>query len=464
MSRALIERARGQRKAVLLCLLATALAGCLAGCARYRAQSLGTSSTLPERIPDLSIDPRLMPLPELAAHRFDPTDGLDMTEVAMLAVVNNPQLKVARAAAGVAHAQAFAAGLLPDPRLNAVFDRPDRGQAATTIAYILGLTFDVIGTLTRAPRYAAARQDARKTDLNLLWLEWQVVAQARLLFVRLTQQQQLMEVLQQTHALFADRNRLTQTALARGLLTLDAVSPHLVALNDVSRQINDLERLTSQSRHDLSDLLGLGPEVVVPLVGPVALADIDEAAIVKLLPDLPRRRPDLIALQAGYAAEDLRYRTAILAQFPVFDVGFHRARDATDVNTAGLGVTLFLPLFNGNHGAIAVEQATRQQLYVDYEQRLNAANSGIDRILAEQRINRRQLRDIDAALVELSRAAELSDAAFRARAINALAFTSLQASLLAKRIERINLTEMILEQRVALQTLIGGELPVRLAQ
>jgi outer membrane protein TolC len=328
----------------------------------------------------------------------------------------------------------------------------------------MGGSFDVIGTLTRSPRYAAARQDVRKTDLNLLWLEWQVVSQARLLFVRLTQQQQLMDVLQQTHVLFADRNRLTQTALTRGLLTLDAVSPHLVALNDVSRQINDLERLMSQSRHDLNDLLGLGPEVAVPLVGPVALPDIDEAAVAKLLPDLPRRRPDLIALQAGYAAEDLRYRLAIRSQFPVLDIAFHRARDATDVNTVGLGVNVILPLFNGNRGAIAVEQATRQQLYVDYEQRLNAANSGIARILAEQRINRRQLGDIEAALVELTRAAALSDVAFRARAINTLAFTTLHASLLAKRIERVNLTQMILEQRVVLQTLIGGELPVRLTQ
>jgi hypothetical protein len=33
---------------------------------------------------------------------------------------------------------------------------------------------------------------------------------------------------------------------------------------------------------------------------------------------------------------------------------------------------------------------------------------------------------------------------------------------LAKKIERINLQQAILEQRVALQTLAGGELPVRL--
>jgi outer membrane protein TolC len=183
-----------------------------------------------------------------------------------------------------------------------------------------------------------------------------------------------------------------------------------------------------------------------------------------LLPALPQRRPDLVALQAGYAAEDQRYRAAILAQFPALSVGFQRSRDATNTYTAGMNVSLSLPLFNRNRGAIAIEQATREQLHADYEQRLNAAASGIDRILAEQRINRRQLVEIDAGLMELAAAAEKGNAAFRARGIDALAFANLQASLMAKQIERINLEQAVLEQQIALQTLIGGELPVRLAQ
>jgi outer membrane protein TolC len=436
----------------------------LAGCARYRERPLGTVSTLPDRIPDLSIDPRRMPLPELAAYRFDPSDGLDITEVAMLAVVNNPDLKVARAAAGIAHAQAFAAGLLPDPRLNVASDVPDRGQAAKMTTYYFGLIFDVIGMLTRAPRYAAARQDARKTDLNLLWMEWQVIAQARMLFVRLTQQRQLMDVLVQNRAVYANRYTLTQTALDRGLLTLTMVTPHLVALQDVDRQIHDLERLASITRHDLNFLLGIAPEVAVPLVGGAALPVLDEVAIESLLPDLPRRRPDLIALQAGYAAEDERYRVAIMTQFPVLTFGFERSRDATNVRQGGLNVSLNVPLFNRNRGMIAIERATREQLHVDYQQRLNTASSGIERILAEQRVDRRQLLEIDSGLVELSRAADKSNAAFRSHDIDALAFANLQAALLAKRTERITLEQAMLEQQVLLQSLIGGELPVRLTQ
>src|SRR4051812_21125724 len=40
------------------------LAGSLAGCATYREQPLSSRSTLPNLIPDLTIDPRQMPLPE----------------------------------------------------------------------------------------------------------------------------------------------------------------------------------------------------------------------------------------------------------------------------------------------------------------------------------------------------------------------------------------------------------------
>src|ERR1700704_5482706 len=144
----------------------------LSGCATYAHQPLNTRSTLPDRIPDLTIDSRQMPSPDLAGHTFDPSDGLDMTEVAMLAVVNNPDLRVARANAGIAHAQAFAAGLLPDPLLNFGVDAPLAGAAAITSAFNLGLSYDVIALLTQAPRRAAAQQDATKTDLNVLWQEW----------------------------------------------------------------------------------------------------------------------------------------------------------------------------------------------------------------------------------------------------------------------------------------------------
>src|SRR5699024_5093374 len=88
-----------------------------AGCATYAPLPLVHGAGA--RVADMSVPASSMPTRPLAHHRFDPSDGLDVTEVAMLAVANNPQLKVKRDELDVAHAQAFAAGLLPDPRISA---------------------------------------------------------------------------------------------------------------------------------------------------------------------------------------------------------------------------------------------------------------------------------------------------------------------------------------------------------
>jgi outer membrane protein TolC len=440
-------------------LLLPLLLGALAGCVSYQPHPLGTRSTLGTDVAHISIDRSLMPLPELATHEFSAGGGLGMTDIAMLAVVNNPDLKVARADARIAHAQAFNAGLLPDPQFHFGLDFPYGAVGAVT-AFNMSLSEDVLALIQHSANRKAADEDARKTDLNLLWQEWQVVARARTLFVRVTQNERLMEILVRNRAVFADRYDRTQAALDRGLMTIDAVTPQLTALQDVDRQIRDLERQNNTDKHDLNALLGLAPEVLVPLNGTLMVPPLDPESVLSLLPDLPRRRPDLIALQYGYNAGDQRYRVAILGQFPAMSVGFNHARDTTPIYMAGFGVTLTLPIFNGNRGNIAIGEATREMLHEDYQNRLNTANGDVRRILDEHRVNARQLDAIGRELADLSRAANKADLAFRSRHIDALAFANIQTSLLAKQVEQLNLEQAILLQRVALQSLIGGELPI----
>lgn len=438
-----------------------ALCCTVGGCAAYAPQPLDQRPSLTTDLRALRIDAAAMSLPELAAHRFDPSDGLDMTEVAMIAVVNNPDLKVARLDAGVAGAQAFSAGLLPDPQLALSTDLKNSSSAAdASKAFSAGLSFDFASLLTLADRRRSADADFGKSRLNLLWQEWQVVAQARLLFVKLTQSATLMQILERNRALFNERNQRTQAALALGLLTVDAVAPNLTALQDVSKQINELERSRNQNRHDLNALLGVAPEVVLDLKGDAQLPALDAAMVRKLLPDLPRRRPDLIALEAGYAAEDARYRAAILGQFPALNVGLTRARDSSSVTSTALGVSISLPIFNRNRGNIAIEKATRAKLHEEYQQRINKGINEIDRLLAEQTISARQLVEVDGSVVALKAVADKAEMAFRANNIDMLAFASLRAALLSKEIERTTLQGAILEQRVALQALLGGDLPM----
>ncbi len=430
----------------------------LAGCAIYRPLALPTDDALLRDVARLAVDADRMPDAALAAHRFDPSDGLDITEVAMLAVANNPELRLARADAGVTRAQAFSAGLLPDPQLALGRETAMGSPAGATVAFTAGLTVDVAALLARSSTHAAAAADARKSRLDLLWQEWQTVAKARLLFVKLDAIARSQDVLGQQRTLLRRRLDAATRAVERGLVNSDAATPQLTAYEDANRQWNDQERQRNQARHDLDALLGVAPEVTLTLVGPADVGTMDADQVRAAIAESPRRRPDLLALQAGFEAQDDRYRGALRAQFPAITVGPTRARDTSDVNTAGFSLGITLPLFNRNRGNIAIESATRDKLRIDYQQRLDATAVESHRLLDEQVILRRQLAEIDASLPALALAAERAGKAYAASNIDALALTNVEGALLARRLERIAAQQALQEQAIALQALLGTHL------
>ena len=429
----------------------------LAGCASYQPAPLASDVELVCRVDALSVDTATMPTPALRAHRFDPSDGLDITELAMLAVANSPDLRSARADLGVTRAQAFAAGLLPDPQLALSREQVVNHVPGATTAFGLGLTIDVGAILARSSTRAAADGETRQARLSLLWQEWQVVAQARLLFVKLRALEATRDLLQRRDAVLGPQVARARDAVARGLATSDAIAPLVAAQADVARQLADTLRQDNQARHDLDALVGVAPEVVLPLVGDADVAPPSAAQAASALALAPRRRPDLLALQAGFDAQDARYRGALAAQFPTLTVGPTRARDTSHVDTQGIAIGLSLPLFNRNRGNIAIEQATREKLRLDYQQRLDTAASETHRLLQEQALVARQRADAEAATADLRRIADHAETAFAAHAIDALALTTAEQAWLARALEAIAAAQALQEQAIALQALLGGD-------
>lgn len=437
-------------------IVLAALCSISAGCASYRPEPLDTAPRMARDVARIEVDAARMPLPALRSHRFDPSDGLDIDEVAMLAVANNPQLKVGRDRLGIARAQAFAAGLLPDPQLALTRDVATNGGPGNTSAFSAGLSYDVNALLTRSARFAAADASARQVNLELLWQEWQVVGRARLLFVRNVEQQRLLEVLTQTRKLLESRYQAVKAALAQGNATLDAAGADLVALQDARRQIDELERRARRNRIELNRLLGLAPDAKLRLVGGAALPRPDAAKIRASLAELAQRRPDLLALEAGYRSQEERFRAAVQAQFPALNVGLTRARDTSGLYTQGIGITLSLPIFNGNRGNVAIERATRRQLHDEYRLRLDDATAEVYALLGDQALLGEQLAGVRSALAALGQAAASAAAALTAGNVSELAFANVQSALLAKRVEEITLEQRILEQHIAILTLAGS--------
>ena len=116
---------------------------CISGCAVYHAVALPPAPDLAST-PALTVPASEFWLPGLKPRPF-PTNGLDETAVVTLAVFNNPDLKAARLEMGVASAQLFQAGLLPDPQLTADFAKSHLNYGAKN-----GLREDKQAQKTRA--------------------------------------------------------------------------------------------------------------------------------------------------------------------------------------------------------------------------------------------------------------------------------------------------------------------------
>jgi outer membrane protein TolC len=421
---------------IILCVLFSA-ATALAGCASYERLPLNKESSLAPRASDL-----------------EGASGSRITFATLdrLVAINNPDLRAARARLGVAAAQVMQAGILPNPAVAVSYPFVIAGP---------GVIQNVKSILLLGTRREAAQKAASETSAALLWQEWLTIGKARLLAVDIISGERQKGLIAETRKFLQERFDLTSAAVKEGNATLATLSPDLAAVGDIQKAYDDLERLQLSRRHQLNALLGLVPGAELTLVAPAGVPSIDPPLIRRQLAALADRRPDLIALQYGYQSEDAKVREAILSQFPNLSVGINSTGtgETSATLTFGPQVTIDLPLFDRNQGAIAVEQATREQLYQEFNARLSAAAGEINALLSEQTLLSRQLAGVEPRLKEAHAIAQMADMAFKQGAFDERAYVEIEVALLAREQEKAGLQQAILEGQVGLATLTGAGMP-----
>jgi cobalt-zinc-cadmium efflux system outer membrane protein len=441
------QPARQLALAVSLCLLLT-------GCATYRPEPLDDNPAVlsPPVLAVLARDAAAIRRPFLRPAAIDLAQPLDANAVATLAVISNPDLKAMRLRAGVADAQAFAAGLLPDPTFSIGVDQVLSGpDVFLGLASSLGL--DIAALRRRGAVRAQARAEARRVRLDLAWAEWQTSGQARIQAARIG-------ALERAEALARSSRDATQTILdrmlraaGRGDILPDQVQGARVAAFDSADRLRSAERDLAAARLELARLIGLPPGFELRLAPvPLAPPPPDAAALFAVA---VRERTDLQALRAGYGAQEAAVRKAVLDQFPTLDLSLNGARDTAGNLTLGPSLAFTLPLWNRNRGGIAVERATRTAVKAEYEARLFQTRADIAAAADALRVLRGQreafLRDLP-ALERFARANER--AAGRGDLAQNTAVTAVQA-LRDKQILLAQAERDMLEQTIALELLTG---------
>ncbi|WP_145961289.1 TolC family protein [Salinisphaera sp. LB1] len=427
----------------------------VSACATYHAKPLPDSPDLADAPPALQVPAKQLTVPGLQPHAVNPAKGLDMTDVVLLAVLDNPNLKAKRAQAGVAQAQLLKAGLLPNPQLSANFIHPTGGPPPLYNGYSLGLMADLTSLITRHASRAAARSNRAKVNLNILWQEWQVAQKARQLFIQARAQARLADLLETQHRLNKQHYQRDRKALKQGNATLSTTSADLVTLVNANGQLRQLERQRNQTWHALDALLGVKPGVEPRLTGAINIHPLSRADFQSALAKLPERRPDLLALRAGYHSQEAKVRKAILKQFPALSIGPTNGSDTSQVKTVGAGINLTLPLFNHNQGQIAIARATRASLRQSYQARLDQAANQAHKLWREVRIRSRQLHQLQAHLPLLKQTTTAAQRSFAEGNMSAGTYINLRTSLLSKQIEAIRLKSSLQQAQANLETLLG---------
>lgn len=381
-----------------------------------------------------------------------------IAEVVDRVLRHNPDLAAARTQRGLAEAQLLQAGLLPDPQLTGAF-LPLLAGPGTTFAWTAGLTGDVRALVTLSARREGARLAGRQVDAQLLWQEWQAVGQARLLAVQLIEGDRQLRLLRGARDLFAERNRRLSIALGQGNVTLAVAGPDLAALQSARAAVETAERQELGRRHQLNALMGREADADLVLEDARGLPLIDVAAAESQAADLSLRRPDLVALRLGYAAQEARTRAAVLGQFPPLLLGFSGGSDNSNVRNFGPQFSTSLPVFDRNRGDVAIARATRAQLGAEYLARLDTAYGALKSALSELRAVQAQLASARADLPAVTSAAEKAQEAFGQGAIDELGYVDLVSARTTKAQDILVLEQAVLEQQVALLTLLGAGLP-----
>lgn len=422
----------------------------LAGCASYSAHPLDLALPLHRSLGAMN---HTLP----GGRVIDIGGALSAQDIGGLALLNDPTLQAARAQRNAAGAAFFAAGLLPDPQVGlgfmALLGGPGSAPSITG-----SISQDIGALITYRVRRASARAGVQKVNADLLWQEWQTLARAETLAVAVYADQQSVQALDEQRRLLGGLAANTQAAVQAGNLRLDESAPSAAALAGVDTALDTARHQLLSDQSALDAMLDLSPDIVLNIAAPDFPA-IPAAYMANHLADLAQRRPDLIALQLGYAQSDADLRAAILTQFLPLSLGLTGGSDTSQVNSLGPNVTLNLPIFNGNRGNIAVARATRTQLRVQFTASLAGAQSQAETAYADLAQLDDELQRAADARAAAGDAARQARQAYEGNNIDARSYVDLATAAEARDLEFIALSQRLQTGRIALAGLLGIGLP-----
>lgn len=378
-----------------------------AGCARYERQPL-IAEEFRSALEGRSLEAFALAQPDRDASADSPV-ALSASEAEIVALHLNPRLRSAREAAGVARVSADHAGYWDDPEFGVdalrVLESVDEPWIAGAS---LSFTIPISGRLAVAKD--AAEAEARVALLEA-WSEEQAVLrelrEALADFEAARRSRVIVaEQLERLGALVALTNRREELG---EMIAVEAVAFRLAEAR-LRLDLGGHESEEEQARSRALELLGLLPDAKVAFAFPEGGAELatpfDEE-------DMAARCPAVLVAAARYEVAEERLRLEVRKQYPDIAIGpLYENEEGT--SRLGVGLSLPIPILNGNRPGIAEAEAARQAARADWERAMQESLSALRRgesVLAAAEARLETLRSVVAPLAnkQIEQARRLAD-------------------------------------------------------
>lgn len=436
----------------------------LSACASYQPRPLaGADVEALLQSPDreqLGRDASQLKHPLLKPVELDFSKPLTGDELAIITVLANPDLRASRTRQGVADAQVFESGLLPDPQIGLGFDKVlSPNDPGMTSAYAASLSLDILGALaTRHTDRSIKQATANQVRNDIVWEEWSTAGQARLLARRWFYQSRAAAL---TREAMDSAERALQRALSAAEardLKGDELETRRIAAADAREKALAAERDADATRLDLNKLLGFKPDERLTLAPPPPLQAWQRPDAEALFAMARQQRLDLKALEQGYASQEATLHRAVLGQYPRLNITLNRSRDTSNVHTFGPAVNFDLPLWNRNRGAIATAKADREQLRAEFIARLHQTRAEIAALVSALERDERARAALHDQLPAIERTAAAFAVAAAEHDVTQTDADAARATAIDKQLALLALEQSCAEQRIALMLATGSPL------
>ncbi len=452
-------------KAKNLFLILTVFSTLLYGCATYHPEPIDKytvkGALASPSMEVIRIKARAIKHPILKPVDFDIRDGLSPDEAAIMAVIANPTLRAIRDRRGVAGAQLIQAGILPNPQISYNLEIPTGGNKEGTVnGYGFGFGWNIRSLITRSARMDAARAHAASIDLDIAYQEWQVAESAKLHFFRLFYLDRQLLLTKEAEQRFREALKGIKKAVALGEKTDIDLANAEMALQQAHTSVLITEKAKERERLALNKTLGIPPDQIIPIQKDIHLPLWQSLPLeADIMKGIDGRRLDLLALKMGYQSQEANVRAAILSQFPKISIGLSHASDTGHLITTGFEVSIELPFFDRNQGKIAIERASRRQVFDEYIARLFEARSEIAGILSDMKSLKEQIGITKGYILTLKHLIKSYKTALKQGNTDIMSYYRVQNELTAKQIKIIKLRQVLTDMGIALEVAAGRYFP-----